>query len=640
MARWTAYTISNGLASDTIGYMVEDGQSNLWLGSYLGLMRVSKKSLNDAALGITNFVTCRVFGKSDGLLASECTLGSQPAACRGRDGNSGSPPSRDSFRWIPLHIQAETQSSASRHRVRHGRRVKQNTKRLGASPPTRRAVPAGREQLDIHYASLNLAAADKSRFRYRMDPYETRWVEAGDRRIAPYPKLPPGNYHFLVTACNEDGLWNNSAATLTITVLPPFWRKWWFLSASTLCLLGIIVGIVHYLSTQKLHRQLAGLRQQQALEKERARIARDIHDQVGASLTQLSLLGEMVESDKDSPAEVEAHARQISQTARETSRALDEIVWTVNPSNDTLEGLINYICKHAQEYLAVAGLRYRLDVPAQLPAAVISPEVAPQCLPCRQGSHHQHCQTRPRRRASASGFASGAGQLHPGNRGQRRRHPEGLDGKARRPETDCATCANEWRTSAAILHPAGHPAGWHAHAAMTVPLTETLTAMPITVSIVEDNDQLRGTLARLIDREEGFHCVSHYPDAEAALDALAQRPPEVVLDGHQSARHQRRRMRAPPQADFAPRILAVMLTAYEDTENIFNALAAGAAGYLLKRAPRAELLDAIREVHRGGSPMTTAHRAASRAILPESRLPRRSRPRESFPPANRKCWTS
>jgi signal transduction histidine kinase len=82
----------------------------------------------------------------------------------------------------------------------------------------------------------------------------------------------------------------------------------------------------------------------------------------------------MVQSDQDDPEEVAAHAGQISQTARETARALDEIVWTVNPSNDTLEGLINYICKHAQEYLAVAGLRYRLEAPAQLPNSEISPE--------------------------------------------------------------------------------------------------------------------------------------------------------------------------------------------------------------------------------------------------------------------------
>jgi signal transduction histidine kinase len=141
-----------------------------------------------------------------------------------------------------------------------------------------------------------------------------------------------------------------------------------------LVLLGVIVATVHVISTQKLQRQLADMRQQQALEKERARIARDIHDQVGASLTQLSLLGEMVQADKDRPEVAEDHARQISQTARETAHELDEIVWTVNPSNDTLDGLVTYICKHAQEYLAVAGLRYRLDVPAELPPSAISPE--------------------------------------------------------------------------------------------------------------------------------------------------------------------------------------------------------------------------------------------------------------------------
>jgi signal transduction histidine kinase len=111
------------------------------------------------------------------------------------------------------------------------------------------------------------------------------------------------------------------------------------------------------------------------LEKERGRIARDLHDQLGASLTQIALLGELAESDKDAAAEVEAHAQQISKTARETTRVLDEIVWAVNPSNDTLEGLINYVCKYAQDYLTVAGLRYRLEVPAQLPATPLPPEV-------------------------------------------------------------------------------------------------------------------------------------------------------------------------------------------------------------------------------------------------------------------------
>ena len=128
--------------------------------------------------------------------------------------------------------------------------------------------------------------------------------------------------------------------------------------------------------------------------------------------------------------------------------------------------------------------------------------------------------------------------------------------------------------------------------------------MPITVSIVEDNDQLRGTLARVINRAEGFRCLSHYPNAEEALQGLPNDRPDVVLmdinlPGMNGVECVRRLKQA------APNTQVVMLTVYEDTENIFNALAAGASGYLLKRTKTAELLEALRDVQRGGSPMTT-----------------------------------
>jgi DNA-binding NarL/FixJ family response regulator len=128
--------------------------------------------------------------------------------------------------------------------------------------------------------------------------------------------------------------------------------------------------------------------------------------------------------------------------------------------------------------------------------------------------------------------------------------------------------------------------------------------MSTTVSIVEDSDQVRTTLARLINRAEGFTCLSHYPTAEAALEGLPGERPQVVLmdinlPGMNGVECVRRLKQIIPQTQ------VVMLTVYEDTENIFNALAAGASGYLLKRTSTQELLAAIREVQRGGSPMTT-----------------------------------
>jgi DNA-binding NarL/FixJ family response regulator len=128
--------------------------------------------------------------------------------------------------------------------------------------------------------------------------------------------------------------------------------------------------------------------------------------------------------------------------------------------------------------------------------------------------------------------------------------------------------------------------------------------MPIAISIVEDNDKLRGTLAKVIGRAEGFRFVSDYSNAEDALAGLPKAKPDVVLmdinlpgmNGVECVRKLK---------PLLPQVQVMMLTVYEDTESIFNALAAGASGYLLKRTPTKELIDAIREMNRGGSPMTT-----------------------------------
>ena len=374
--KWTRYKTADGLISNSVGYLIEDGQNFLWIGSYVGLMRVAKRTMNDFADGKISVISGRTYGRSDGLPSSECSQGSQPTACRARDGRLWFPTIKGLVSVDPAQLKPNPnpppvviESAAIEGRSASGNQFR-------APLPATVVVPPGREQLEIQFTSLNLAARDRARFSYQLEGHETKpVVVGGDARQVTYSKLPPGQYQFHVTAGNEDGVWNDTGALLAIVVLPPFWQTWWFRGGSGLCLLALIVGVVHYFSTQKLQRQLEHLRQHEALEKERSRIARDIHDQLGASLTQVALLGELVESDKNAPAEVEAHARLISETARETSHALDEIVWTVNPANDTLEGLITYFCKYAQDYAGMAGLHYRLEVPPQLPETAISPEL-------------------------------------------------------------------------------------------------------------------------------------------------------------------------------------------------------------------------------------------------------------------------
>jgi signal transduction histidine kinase len=176
------------------------------------------------------------------------------------------------------------------------------------------------------------------RFKCRLEGHETAWTEAGDTRVRVLQNCRRAIIVSMWKPATRTGSGANPAAAgrhRAAAILadrlvsrrrhPGFSRN------------RRRRGAIY--STQKLQRQLQTLKQQEALEKERSRIARDLHDQLGANLTQVALLGEMAAADKHSPAEIESHAQQISQTARETTRSLDEIVWAVNPANDTLDGL-------------------------------------------------------------------------------------------------------------------------------------------------------------------------------------------------------------------------------------------------------------------------------------------------------------
>jgi ligand-binding sensor domain-containing protein/signal transduction histidine kinase len=374
--RWVSYANHFRGSSGSISYILDDDQGCLWIGSSVGLMRAHKSDLEAFAAGKIESVPVRAFGQPDGLPTRVCSQGSQPAACRSQDGRLWFPTISGLVSIDPRQLRPNTNPPPVLVESIWVDGKAQGLETLRAPVPRSIVIPASKESLEIHYTSINLPAPDLGLFQYRLTGHEKDWTTTeSQRRYARYSKLPHGHYTFEVRACNEDGVWSDLPTTVAVVVLPPFWQTSWFMALTTLCLLGLIVGVVHYVSTQNLQRQVAALRQQEALEKERARIARDLHDQLGANLTQVALLGEMAETDKDLPEEVESHAKQISQTARETTRALDEIVWTVNPSNDTLDGLINYVCKYAQEYLALADLKYRLEVPAQLPTVPIPPEL-------------------------------------------------------------------------------------------------------------------------------------------------------------------------------------------------------------------------------------------------------------------------
>jgi ligand-binding sensor domain-containing protein/two-component sensor histidine kinase len=369
---WTRYSTRDGLSTDNIGYLVADPAGNLWIGSYEGISRADKASLNAVAAGTAKIISCRT------LLTRECAIGAQPAAIRAPDGRLWFPTTEGLVSVDPAAVHPNPHPPPVIIESVQVDGVELKTDLLGSAWDAEIHLTPDNEQLEIHFAGLNLSAPkglqSGARFQYKLAGRDKNWTDLGGERVVHIPRLAPGNYVFQVKASNEDGYWNDTGAAIRIQVAPPYWRKPAFLVSAALVGLAGLAGVIYLISTAKLKRQLRAARQKELIERERARIARDLHDQVGANLTQVALLGEMAEADKELPAEVEQHAQQISATARETTRSLDEIVWSLNSANDTLESLANYACKYAQDYFALAGVHFRPELPV-LPPTPIPPEV-------------------------------------------------------------------------------------------------------------------------------------------------------------------------------------------------------------------------------------------------------------------------
>lgn len=158
-------------------------------------------------------------------------------------------------------------------------------------------------------------------------------------------------------------------------VVVRFWQTWWFTTLMALFVLAAVGSAVRMVERRKYQLQLQRAEQQHALEQERARIAQDLHDDLGSSLTRLSLLSGLIRTDKDNPEQVEAHASKLAQSADQTVRALEEIVWAVRPGSDTLQSLMDYVAHFANELFDGNTTRCRLDLPHDLPARPLPPDV-------------------------------------------------------------------------------------------------------------------------------------------------------------------------------------------------------------------------------------------------------------------------
>jgi signal transduction histidine kinase len=157
--------------------------------------------------------------------------------------------------------------------------------------------------------------------------------------------------------------------------MPFFWQTWWFRFAVTMFFAAGIYAVVRFVAVRRLRAKVQRLEKENAIQKERARIAQDIHDDLGARMTQISLITELTQRALAQPDKAAEHVKQIASLSRQGIKSLDEIVWAVNPRNDTLADLLDYAGQYAVDFLQKAGVRCRVDFPATLPERELSGEV-------------------------------------------------------------------------------------------------------------------------------------------------------------------------------------------------------------------------------------------------------------------------
>ncbi len=184
----------------------------------------------------------------------------------------------------------------------------------------------------------------------------------GHFRPAVYDSLPPGHYRLRVRGLDVMGALTGAESSVDVFVPGPFWKKPWFWAVAAIGIMAVMGGISRYFVWHRMQREMVRLKHQRALEQERLRIAHDIHDDLGARVTQISLLSAMAQDNATFPDKARADFDKISKMSRELVSALYETVWAVNPENDNLEAQGNYLCQMVNQLCERTPIRCRFHV--------------------------------------------------------------------------------------------------------------------------------------------------------------------------------------------------------------------------------------------------------------------------------------
>jgi signal transduction histidine kinase/ligand-binding sensor domain-containing protein len=214
-------------------------------------------------------------------------------------------------------------------------------------------------RLNIGFGAINYIKPEQNIYAYQLSGIDDRWIYTA-RNFASYANLAPGSYTLKLKAANYAGIWSNPIS-MTIVVSPPFWATWWFRLLSVLVIGSLLFVSVRYVLQRNLREKILKLEKEQAVEKERNRIASDMHDDLGSGLTKIAILSEVAKTQIASPDHASANLDVISAASRELVDNLQDIIWVLNPRNDSLNSLILYIREYTESFFEPAGVNYEFS---------------------------------------------------------------------------------------------------------------------------------------------------------------------------------------------------------------------------------------------------------------------------------------
>jgi ligand-binding sensor domain-containing protein/signal transduction histidine kinase len=360
--KFTEFSSEDGLPRDKILCIVPDNAGVLWMSSDNGIFGIKRQALESYSRGSSPPLLCQRLSLAQGLANRACSGLGQPVGTRTADGRL----------WFPNMEGVAVLDPQLAAGLRGNPNVIIESILADGTDLTR---PSGKEirapssirRFEFSFASPDLSQTKDVHFRHKLEGMDENWREASSDRVAHYSKLPPGPYKFRVMVGGSDGQWHESSQTIAFRVVPRVWEIRWVQVLASALFVGAIGASIAWNQRRKLRLRLERMELQQSLEQERRRIARDLHDELGARLTSIALQGELAMRGERIPAAAKAEIGSLAVRVRQLINATDEVIWTTDPGNDSLPNLVEFLCDYIERFLTPAGIFYRLDVPSDLP---------------------------------------------------------------------------------------------------------------------------------------------------------------------------------------------------------------------------------------------------------------------------------